>query len=233
MEVSREGVQKLVSLDEGDGGKGNVKDIVDELRKTAPTDPEGAQQRAWTLIKNLGSQLSKDRDTAMNSLAELFAHGDKPSGLDGPTVGALVGWTAQPIADRAMSTITSLWLPWVGKRFDAQDNSGDNLMEGVVRVLGRLVWPIYKFKSYGDKTSGFGFKTWTEPGKLDPSTEVLVIDYKSVPSNPKFLIRSIRDELVQLVPGVYLGKMLWRSQKGSQERHTLLAYFALKSDLVK
>ena len=51
------------------------------------------------------------------------------------------------------------------------------------------------------------------------------IDYHDVESNPRLLIRSIRDELVELVPGAYLGKMLWRHDA---ERHTLLAYFALR-----
>jgi hypothetical protein len=54
---------------------------------------------------------------------------------------------------------------------------------------------------------------------------VLVIDYEPVESNPRLVIRRIRDELVEVSPGMYLGKMLWRRRDG---RHTLLAYFALR-----
>jgi hypothetical protein len=60
---------------------------------------------------------------------------------------------------------------------------------------------------------------------------VLVIDYAPVESNPRVVIRSIRDELVEVVPGAHLGKMLWRSGSGESASHTLLAYFALKSEL--
>ena len=35
----------------------------------------------------------------------------------------------------------------------------------------------------------------------------------------------IRDELVEILAGAYLGKMLWRHDG---DRHTLLAYFALR-----
>jgi hypothetical protein len=66
-----------------------------------------------------------------------------------------------------------------------------------------------------------------EAGKLDPSVQVLVIDYESVPSNPRLLIRQIRDELVQIVPGANLGKMLVKVPRRSELFPAL--YFALKS----
>jgi hypothetical protein len=58
---------------------------------------------------------------------------------------------------------------------------------------------------------------------------VLVIDYESVPENPNLLIRQIRDELVQIVPGANLGKMLVKVPR-RKELFTAL-YFALKSEL--
>ena len=74
----------------------------------------------------------------------------------------------------------------------------------------------------------FEFTTYVESGTLDPEVEVLVIDYESVCTNPNLLIRQIRDELVQIVPGANLGKMLvkvpGRSLFGA-------AYFGLKSEL--
>jgi hypothetical protein len=68
-----------------------------------------------------------------------------------------------------------------------------------------------------------------EAGKLDPSVDVLVIDYESVRSNPRLLIRQIRDELVEIVPGANLGKMLVKVPGRSALYPAL--YFALKSDL--
>jgi hypothetical protein len=57
---------------------------------------------------------------------------------------------------------------------------------------------------------------------------VLKIDYGPVESNPRLIIRSIRDELVQLLPDTYLGKSLWRSEDNREERYSCLAYFALR-----
>ena len=58
---------------------------------------------------------------------------------------------------------------------------------------------------------------------------MLVIDYESVPTNPILLIRQIRDELVQIVPGANLGKMLVRVPRRKDLFPAL--YFALKSDI--
>ena len=77
----------------------------------------------------------------------------------------------------------------------------------------------------------FDFNTWIEPGAVDPDRDVLVIDYASVDSNPRVIIKQIRDELVEVVPGAHLGKMLWRHGDGPDARHTLLAFFALRSEL--
>jgi hypothetical protein len=43
---------------------------------------------------------------------------------------------------------------------------------------------------------------------------VLVIDYAPVDSNPGLIIKSIRDELVQIADGVHLGRMLWTHGDG-------------------
>ncbi len=56
---------------------------------------------------------------------------------------------------------------------------------------------------------------------LDPATEVLVIDYAPVDDNPGLIIKSIRDELVEIVPGANLGKILYR-RGGSYSEHRLL-----------
>ena len=52
----------------------------------------------------------------------------------------------------------------------------------------------------------------------------MVIDYADIEKNPKLVIRSVRDELVELVPGVYLGKILFRTDSG----YTKIGYFALR-----
>jgi hypothetical protein len=67
------------------------------------------------------------------------------------------------------------------------------------------------------------------PWRLDPSVDVLVIDYSCVAANPRLLIRSVRDEVVEIVPGPNLGKMLV-NLPGRRDPFPAL-YFALKSEL--
>jgi len=67
--------------------------------------------------------------------------------------------------------------------------------------------------------------TRVEAGKDDPDTKVLVIDYAPVESNPDHLIRSIRDELVEIVPGANLGKILYRT---GEDEYRNLGFFALR-----
>src|SRR5438445_530922 len=71
----------------------------------------------------------------------------------------------------------------------------------------------------------FEFETAVEPGKIEPAVDVLKIDYAPVAANPRLVIRQIRDELVELVPGTYLGRILWRSRGG---RYANIGFFALR-----
>jgi hypothetical protein len=203
---------------------------LERLREAAVGSPEEAQAATWAWIGEAGGRLrGEGRDAALAELEELFAAGRPSRGIDGATEGSLVGFVAQPAFDRAMGAITKLWLPWVGKRFDAAGESGENLLLRSARLPARLLWPLYPVRPEGERAVAFSFSTRVEPGKLDPGTDVLVIDYAEVEDNPRLIIKSIRDELVEVVPGAHLGKMLWRH--GDGERHSLLAYFALRSEL--
>lgn len=215
---------------EAQGPTGTTSARLERLREMAADDRQAAQAAAWAWFAEAGERLAGDgREGALSELGELFAAGRPSRGIDGPTEGALVGFTAKPAFDRAMGAITGLWLPWVGKRFDAANASGENLLLRSARLPARLLWPLYAVRSEGERAVAFSFATRVEPGRLDPGTDVLVIDYAEVEDNPRLIIKSIRDELVEIVPGAHLGKMLWRH--GDGERHSLLAYFALRSRL--
>ena len=187
------------------------------------------REKAWRRIAELGRRARRDRGDALAGLGELFRAGTPSMGIDGPTEGALVTFTLQPAFDTAIAALTSAWLPWAGKRFDAAAGTGDNLLLRSARFPSKLLWPRYATRDAGRHLAAFDFETRVEPGALDPDREVLVIDYAPVAANPALVIRSIRDELVEVVPGAHLGKMLWRHSDG--ERHSLLAYFALRSTL--
>ena len=197
------------------------------LREEASADPLDLRDAVWQWFGELGDLTARDRETGTAALTELFALGTPPSGIDGRTEGILVApLIASPI-DRAMRAIERVvGLPWLGKRFDADANRGDNVLRQSARFPAKLFWPLYSTRPLGDDRTAFDFETRVEPSEDDSSVDVLVIDYVVVDSNPRFVIKRIRDELVEIVPGANLGKVLWRHGDGS---YTLIGCFALRS----
>jgi hypothetical protein len=194
------------------------------LRELAKSDPDSARDLVWTLFKELGARAPSSEEAAAE-LGEIFSLGTPPDRIEGQTKGILVAFVWRRPVNVALRTITGAWMPWLGKRFNAAEGRGDNVLLGSARWPAKVLWPLYATREAPGGRSAFDFETAVEPSKDDPSTQVMKIDYHDLDSNPSLLIRSIRDELVEVVPGAYLGKMLWRH---GPERHTLLAYFALR-----
>src|SRR5688500_2082374 len=204
----------------------DVESRVAALRDLAATDVEEAARQAWGWIEELGERAGEDREGAEAELDELFALGRAPKGLDGATEGILVAPLIQPVVDKVARAITGMWMPWQGKRFDAAAGRGDNRLTGQTRWVAKLLWPLYGTKEGPDgERLAFDFETRIEPGELDPDTEVLVIDYAPVDDNPGLIIKSIRDELVEIVPRANLGKILYRKAAV----HFNIGFFALRS----
>jgi hypothetical protein len=195
---------------------------LDDLREMARDDAVGAQMATWAWIQELGKR------RAVDELGQLYKLGTAPIGLDGPTEGILVVPMIQGVVDRVVTTVTGGWMPWLGKSFDSQANRGYNRLAGSARWPAKLLWPRYPTKDDGDARAAFEFETAIEPGKADPDVQVLKIDYGPVESNPGLVIRQIRDELVELVPDTYLGKILWRSEDAGTESFSCIGYFALR-----
>jgi hypothetical protein len=210
-----------------DVASGAVEARVRTLREQARSAPDAASDDAWEWFLDLKQQSRSDLASADAELNELFRLGTVPEGLDGPTEGILITTTTNPVLDPAVRAITALWMPWQGKRFDAEAASGDNRMAQSSRLPVKLLWPFYKMADVADGKLAFDFKTYADAGKDDPDIQVLVIDYADVADNPAFVIRSIRDELVQIVPGAFLGKILFRRPRS--ERYDKIGYFALRT----
>jgi hypothetical protein len=202
---------------------------VEQLRRQAKTDPAGAREEAWGWIEDLGKRAGEDREGALEELQELFLCGKPASKVSGQTEGVLVTWTMHPLADKVIGAITGSWMPWLGKKFDPAEKRGINTLTDSARWPAKVLWPLYSTTQSPLGRSAFDFNTYVEAGKLDPSVEVLVIDYESVPTNPALLIRQIRDELVEIVPGANLGKMLVKVPRRKDLFPAL--YFALKSEV--
>jgi len=199
----------------------------EQLREQATSAPLEARDAAWGWFQQLGEEVGRDRDQGSAALAELFALGTPPAGIDGRTEGILVAPLITGSVDRAMRGLAGAWMPWMGKRFDAAGNRGDNVLRQSARWPVKLFWPLYATRELGDDRTAFDFETRVETSEDDSSVDVLVIDYVVMDSNPRFVIKRIRDELVEIVPGANLGKVLWRHGDGS---YALIGYFALRSD---
>ena len=195
------------------------------LRDSMKTQPDGAADSAWGWIEDLSEKAKSDADAADSDLNELFRLGNAPTDLNGPTEGMLVMTTTNPAFDAVVRAITALWMPWQGKRFDNQAATGDNRLTRSTGLVGKLLWPLYSMRDAAGGKLAFDFKTYVEAGKEDPDVNVMVIDYADIEDNPKLTIRKVRDELVEVVPGVYLGKILFKTDSG----YTKLGYFALRT----
>ena len=199
---------------------------VEELRQLALSDPLAAQEGAWSWITDLQELAKSDGKAADAQLNELYRLGSVPQGLDGPTDGILVMTTTNAVTDAAVKAVTALWMPWQGKRFDAQAGTGDNRMTGAASVASKLLWPLYSMKDAAEGKLAFDFKTYVEAGAVDPDRQVMVIDYSDVEKNPALIIKKIRDELVEIAAGAYLGKILYHAPS---DKYVMVGYFALRT----
>ena len=141
-------------------------------------------------------------------LEALFAAGKPPTpALEGRTEGELVALDLAPVVTQALTALTSVWLPWQGKTFDAAQARGDNIFTAGSKTAARIFNPGYRsFINDGPDTyRAFAFRTYEAGAREDGNHTVLKIDY-DLPENPRATIRRVLDELVQIDDGVFLGK---------------------------
>jgi hypothetical protein len=205
----------------------DVERYVQALQGLGKPNAHLARRGTWNQIRLAGSRAANRPDEAHESLDRIFRLGVPPDPpLDGPQRGILVAPSVHGVADVVLRQVASAWMPWLGKRFDAEAQRGDNLLAASARLPARVLFPGYRpDPAPGGRLAAFKFRTYVGPGKVDPDRETLKIDYDS-DANPSLLVRDILDELVQVVPGAYLGKALLRRRGGEEWR--LIGYFALQ-----
>ena len=207
-----------------------VESYISSLRLRYQGAKEGAERKrlrreVMSQIELAGIRSVKNRSQGLEALERIFKLGATPTApLDGFYRGILVCWSINPVVDTVLRSISNAYLPWMGKRFDAASSSGDNALLASSQNLTKVLWPGYKdYQQLEDGNyAGIEFKTFNAPCKLNTEQQCMALDYDS-DSNPKLIIRRVLDELVEIVPGAYLGQMLVRT--GSNYRHS--AYFAL------
>jgi hypothetical protein len=152
-----------------------------------------------------------NRARILARLDELFRSGKSPDPRpDGALPGRPLTTAVWGPADRLALRLADLWMPWNGKRFAPDSESGVNRFDRSVIGPMHILWPGYRPEPVaGGIVEAFAFRTRIGPGTVDPDVTVLAIDYDAE-ANPSFLIRRILDELVEVAPGRYLGKVLFR-----------------------
>ena len=106
-----------------------VERYVGALQEFAETDPDLAGRQAWNQIRLAGMRGGRRRSEVLDSLNRIFRLGTVPEPpLDGPCDGLVVTTRTFALTDPLFRVLVSIWMPWVGKRFDAETMSGDNLM---------------------------------------------------------------------------------------------------------
>lgn len=98
-------------------------------------------------------------------------------------------------------------VPWLGKSFERENQRGFNIFTPTGASLLKIITPLYKrFRPSSDgNTDAYYFETRTVKGFKDKDVNVITLDYDS-PENP-FLIRIILDEIVEVAPQEFLGKV--------------------------
>jgi hypothetical protein len=152
-------------------------------------------------------RLDLDRHHAIETLSRLFRLGKVPN-PDGRFEGELIGLSTGLLSDPFFDWMTRIYLPWLGKTFDAEGHTGDNVFidNAWSRATGKLGWPEYRvqIETPPHTVRVFPFKSAPAAAVEDEGLTVLHLDYGHSP-NP-LPVRRIVDEVVELPGGYLLGK---------------------------
>lgn len=116
-------------------------------------------------------------------------------------------------------------VPWLGKSFISNKNLGYNIFTPNGTRILKLLTPFYEqfYINAEGNFRAYYFKTKTKKGLKDTETEVIRLDYNAA-ENP-FLIRIILDEIVEIAPSQYLGKVHLKIFPGI---YSTIGYFGLR-----
>lgn len=193
-----------------------------KIRERLAKDPVGARADAWEWLNELVEPSEHHR------LHWLFAQGTAPEAPDGDCEGVV------------MNLYGSIWLTgldrlvrlgqllggvgWTGKSFDRKAGTGYNRLTMSSRTAAFITMPTYKFEKINGELVGFHFYHALETSPVAPHGQVRAIKYDAAEhANPLVLPRT-RDELVEIVPDVFLGRALLR-EKNSWK---VVGYFGLR-----
>jgi hypothetical protein len=196
--------------------------VLTDLRELSQASPALARQQGWNYLQELGKAGRRDQ------LAALFAKGREPDGPHGAMEGLIVGDLFGIPEAHLANPLLKINPTWRGKTFDT--DSGFNRLAPLAKYALRAIAPLYGgMRREGPEVVGFPFTHRIDTAAIAPFIKVRALDYRPDefrnPSVRTFPIKRTRDEIVELLPGLYLGRALLRMSNGEIR---LIAYFALR-----
>ena len=195
---------------------------LERLRSLATKEPERAKNAAWKWFGELQAPAQHHK------LPWLFEQGTAPEAPHGDCEGIVMNLYGSPWLaglDKLVRLGQILGgIGWTGKSFDTVTRTGYNRLTATSRIPAFLTMPTYAFDRIKGELIGFRFHFAEEVSPAAPKTNVLAIRYDDpAHANPLVLPRT-RDELVEIVPRVYLGRALLQEKGGWQ----VVGYFGLR-----
>lgn len=193
------------------------------LRDLAITDPLRAADDAFGWLRDLRSP------SRHGELPWLFAQGSAPEAPDGDCEGVVMQLTGSVWLtglDRLVRLGQLLGgIGWTGKTFDADAGTGYNRLTSSSRLAAFVAMPTYRFERINGELTGFPFYHSVQESPAAPHGTVLAITYDAPEHHNPLVLPRTRDELVAVVPDVFLGRALLRSDDGWQ----VVGYFGLRA----
>lgn len=198
--------------------------VLADLRELSETTPAVARRHGWDYLRELGDTDRRDQ------LQALFAQGTAPHGPDGALEGLIVGKLFGIPEAHLANPLLKIDPTWRGKTFDLKAGTGFNRLAPIARLAMPIIAPGYRgLRRAGPEVEGFDFRHAIETAAVAPFNSVRALDYGVEqfrnPSVRTFPIKRTRDEIVELLPGLYLGRALLTMPSGDVR---LIAYFALR-----
>lgn len=198
--------------------------VLADLRELAISTPALARRHGWEYLRDLGVRGRRSQ------LHCLFSQGAAPQRLHGALEGLIVGNLFGIPEAHLANPLLKIEPTWRGKSFDADSGTGCNRLALISRAVMPVIAPGYRgLRRLGSEMVGFHFNHSTETAAVAPFVKVCALDYGVEdyrnPSVRTFPIKRTRDEIVELLPGLYLGRALLTMPSGEVR---LIAYFALR-----
>jgi len=183
---------------------------IENLRAMYQHQPDEARALAWELFRELQKSSEQYR------LAGVFALGDAPESPHGDCEGINMNLYGAPWL-RGVDMLVRLGrllggIGWAGKTFDADNGTGYNRLTPGAEIAARLVMPHYKLRKINGQLIGFDFYHCIDNSPVAPNIPVRSLSYDAPEFNNPLVLPRTRDEIVEIVPNVFLGRVLIRDK---------------------